>query len=91
MTIDGNQVAQTGNTIIFAEDGLKKLEDFNLPDNITTDGGGTINIFDRNINEIKNLLGTPKIVVICSQLGVPIAVYGGKSVYFIKCYFNFYS
>ena len=81
MTVDGSQVAQTGNTIIFAEDGLKKLEDFNLPDNITTDGGGTINIFDRNINEIKNLLGTPKIVVICSQLGVPIAVYGGKSVY----------
>ena len=46
MTVDGSQVAQTGNTIIFAEDGLKKLEDF-----------------------------------ICSQLGVPIAVYGGKSVY----------
>lgn len=81
MTIDGNQVAQTGNTVIFAEDGIKRLEDFNLPSNITTDGGGTINIFDRNINEIKNLLGTPKVIVVCSQLGVPIAVYGGENVY----------
>lgn len=80
MTIDGNQVAQTGNTVIFAEDGLNKLEDFNLPDAIAT-GGGSINIFDRNINEIKNLIGTPKVIVVCSQLGVPIAVYGGKDVY----------
>ncbi len=81
MTIDGNQVAQTGNTVIFAEDGIKKLEDFNLPSNITTNGGGTINIFDRNINKIKNMLGTSKVIVVCSQLGIPIAVYGGESVY----------
>lgn len=38
---------------------------------------------DRNINEIKNLIGTPKVVVISSQLGVPIAVYGGgEKVYY---------
>ena len=36
---------------------------------------------DRNINKIKNIIGTPKVVIICSQLGVPLAVYGGKSVY----------
>lgn len=80
LTVDGNQVAQTGNTVIFAEKGLKKLEDFQLSDEITT-SGGTINILDRNINEIKNVLGTPKVVIVCSQLGVPIAVYGGNSVY----------
>lgn len=80
MTVDGNQVAQTGNTVIFAEDGLKKLEDFNLPETITT-SGGSINLLDRNINAIKNLIGTPKVVIVCSQLGVPIAVYGGEDVY----------
>lgn len=80
LTVDGNQVAQTGNTVIFAEEGLKKLEDFELSDEISTNGG-TINILDRNINEIKNMIGTPKVVIICSQLGVPIAVYGGDSVY----------
>ena len=80
LTVDGNQVAQTGNTVIFAEEGLKKLEDFELSNEITTNGG-TINLLDRNINEIKNMIGTPKVVIICSQLGVPIAVYGGDSVY----------
>ena len=80
LTVDGNQVAQTGNTIIFAEKGLKKLEDFQLSEDIST-SGGTINILDRNINKIKNIIGTPKVVIICSQLGVPLAVYGGDSVY----------
>lgn len=30
ITVDGNEVDQTGNTIIFAENGIKKLEDFSL-------------------------------------------------------------
>ncbi len=81
ITVDGSQVAQTGNTVVFAETGIKKLEDFNLPSDIITNGEGTINIFDRNINKIKNLLGTSKIIVVCSQLGVPIAIYGGEDVY----------
>ena len=80
LTVDGHQVNQTGNTIIFVEDGIKQLEDFSLPETISTDGG-TINIIDRNINKIKNVLGTPKVVVVCSQLGIPIAVYGGENVY----------
>ena len=81
MTIDGHQAAQTRNTIIFAEDGIKKLEDFTLPSEITTNGEGTINIFDRNINKIKNALGTSKVIIVCSQLNIPIAVYGGDEVY----------
>ena len=80
LTVDGKQVNQTGNSVIFAEEGLTKLEDFELTDEITS-SGGAINIFDRNINKIKNVLGTPKIIIIASQLGVPIAVYGGNSVY----------
>ena len=80
LTVDGNQVAQTGNTVIFAEKGLQKMEDFYLSDEFATNGG-TFNILDRNINKIKNIIGTPKVVIICSQLGVPLAVYGGKSVY----------
>ena len=80
ITVDGHQVNQTGNTVIFVEDGIQKLEDFSLPEEIVTDGG-TINIFDRNINKIKNVLGTPKVIVVCSQLGTPIAVYGGEKVY----------
>ena len=80
VSVDGNQVNQTGNTVIFAEEGLEKVEDFELPDDVTG-SGGTINAIDRNINKIKNVLGTSKVVVICSQLGVPLAVYGGEEVY----------
>ena len=63
ITVDGNQVNQTGNTVIFAEEGLEKVEDFELPDDVTG-SGGTINAIDRNINKIKNILGTSKVVVI---------------------------
>lgn len=76
----GHQVPQTGNTVLFVEDGLEPLVDFNMPENLTTTGG-TINIVDRNINKIKNFIGAPKAVAICSQLGIPIAVYGGTQVY----------
>jgi len=79
-TIDGNNMETTGNTVIYAEKGLNQLYDFELDQTIET-SGGTINIIDRNINEIKNKLGTPKVVIVSSQLGVPIAVYGGNSVY----------
>ena len=62
------------------KDSKKKLEDFKISNQIDT-GNGTINILDRNINKIQNILGTPKVVIVCSQLGVPVAVYGGNSVY----------
>ena len=80
-TIDGNNMEQVGNTVIYAERGLNKITDFELSTDIET-SGGTFNLLDRNINDIKNLIGTPKVVVISSQLGVPIAVYGGDKVYY---------
>lgn len=80
-TIDGDNMEQVGNSVIYAEEGLKKLVDFELPSQITT-SGGSINIIDRNINDIKNKLGTSKVIVVSSQLGVPIAVYGGEKVYY---------
>lgn len=80
-TIDGDNMEQVGNSVIYAEEGLKKLVDFELPSQITT-SGGSINIIDRNINDIKNKLGTSKVIVVSSQLGVPMAVYGGEKVYY---------
>ena len=80
-TIDGSNMEQVGNTVIYAERGLNKITDFELPTDITT-SGGTFNLLDGNINSIKNIIGTSKVVVISSQLGVPIAVYGGEKVYY---------
>ena len=81
LTVDGSQIAQTGNTIIFAENGITKLEDFALQSTEISTSGGSINLLDRKINKLQNLIGTPKIVIVCSQLGIPIAVYGGNNVY----------
>lgn len=85
ITIDGHNMGQTGNTVIFAEKGLEKLEDFEMPTELNGNGGGTINSIDRKLNHFKNLMGKEQIVVVCSQLGTPIAVYGGDKVYEEVC------
>ena len=85
ITIDGHNMGQTGNTVIFAEKGLDKLEDFEMPTELNGNGGGTINSIDRKLNHFKNLMGKEQIVVVCSQLGTPIAVYGGDKVYEEVC------
>lgn len=84
ITIDGHEAGQTGSTMIFEEEGLERLENFDMPEELSGNGG-TINAIDRNINKLKNILGVNKIVIICSQSGVPIAVYGGEKVYTEVC------
>ena len=50
--------------------------------NVYSNFNSTINnLHNLTLNKIKNVLGTPKVIVVCSQLGTPIAVYGGKEVY----------
>lgn len=44
LTVDGSQIAQTGNTIIFAENGITKLEDFALQSTEISTSGGSINL-----------------------------------------------
>ena len=80
-TVDGSDFSQVGNTVIYAEKGLEPVEDFQMNDTITADGG-SIALVDRQINKLKNKIGAPKTIIISSQMGVPIAVYAGKSVYY---------
>ena len=79
--VNGKQMFQVGNTVIFAEDGLDMVEDFELPSDITVDSGGGFVPVDRFVNDIKNKIGKEKTIIISSQMGIPIAVYQGKSVY----------
>lgn len=81
-TVDGYDFSQTGNTVIYAEKGLKPVADFSMSQDITTTDNGSIAFVDKHINKIKNLLGAPKTIVISSQMGVPIAVYEGRDVYY---------
>lgn len=79
-TVDGSEFSQVGMTVLYVEEGLEPLKDFSVDSEMESDGGGTVNAVDRNINKLQNLLGVPKIVVVGSQMGIPIAVFGGKSV-----------
>lgn len=82
VTIDGNNLETTGSTVIFEGAGLVKLEDFSINETYSeSDGISTLTSVSRNVNEIKNIYGVSKIVVIQSQMGVPICAYGGNIVY----------
>ena len=81
ITVNGNQMFQVGNTVIFAEDGLDMVEGYNAPEEIKiTNGGGYVPL-DRFVNNIKNNIGKEKTIIISSQQGIPIGVYQGKDVY----------
>lgn len=82
ITIDGKQMESCGNTIIFSESGLKKDVDFSLENiNSTSDGSVTsLTSVAKLVNKFKNDFGKPTVVVIQSQLGVPICAYSGDEV-----------
>ena len=84
ITIDGKQMESCGDTVIFAEKGLEKDVDFELSERIDSENSGKLSELTsvaRVINDYKNYFGKPQVVVIQSQLGVPICAYSGKKVY----------
>lgn len=81
ITINGKQMFQVGNTVIFEEDGLNVVEHYDIKDEIKANSGGGYVPFDRAVNKLKNELGKKKTVIISSQQGVPIGVYQGDDVY----------
>lgn len=83
ITIDGKQMESCGNTVIFAESGLQKDVDFSLSDIESEAEGGLTSLtsVSKVVNKYKNSFGKPQVVVIQSQLGVPICAYSGNDVY----------
>lgn len=78
--VNGDEMLQVGNTVIFAEKGLDLIEDYELPEDISkTDGGGFVP-FDRFVNGVKNKIGKEKTIVVSSQMGIPIGVFQGEDV-----------
>lgn len=81
VTLNGDQMLQVGNTVIFEEKGLDMVTDFEVPKDVSaSDNGGFVPV-DRFVNDIKNKIGKPKTIIISSQLGIPIGVYQGYEVY----------
>lgn len=83
LNIDGKQMESCGDTIIFEEKGLSPDAEFTLSDiNSTSNGKISDNAIISNvINKYKNQFGKSQVVVIQSQLGVPICAYSGEKVY----------
>ena len=83
ITIDGKEMESCGDTVIFAESGLKPDIEFSLSD-ISSESNGNISDLTsaaRIINKYKNYFEKSRVVVIKSQLGVPICAYSGEDVY----------
>ena len=83
ITIDGQQIVSCGSTAIFAEAGLNREVDFTMND-IDSNGGNSTYI-SSIVNYYKNSFGKPMVLVIQSQLGVPICAYSGDNVYWEVC------
>lgn len=81
ITVNGDQMFQVGNTVIFAEKGLDMIEDYEVPEEINTTTGGGFVPFDRFVNDIKNKIGKEKTIIVSSQMGIPIGVFQGNEVY----------
>ena len=81
VTIDGKQVLMVGDTVVFEESGLDMITDFEISDIESSSGGTGLQFLDRSINKYANAIGKSKVVVVSSQLGVPIGVYQGDKVY----------
>ena len=80
--IDGKQMQSCGNTVIFEETGLEKDVEFSLSDiESNSNGLSSLTSVSKVVNKYKNFFGKPQVVVIQSQLGVPICAYSGKSVH----------
>lgn len=81
VTIDGKQVLMVGDTVVFEESGLDMITDFEISDIESSSGGTGLQFLDRSINKYANAIGKSKVVVVSSQLGVPIGLYQGDKVY----------
>jgi len=81
ITVNGDQMFQVGNTVIFAEKGLDMVENYEIPEEINTTAGGGFVPLDRFVNDIKNKIGKEKTIIVSSQMGIPIGVFQGSEVY----------
>lgn len=81
ITVDGSQILTVGNTLIFEETGIDKMMGFEEISDIFSDSGLRFIPYDKMVNDIKNMMGKKRLILVYSQMGEPIGVYEGDSVY----------
>lgn len=84
ITIDGHEWQHVGGTLVFAQDGVDMITDFQIPTEITTDTGDSTGYIplDKIVNSYKNLIGRKMVVVVYSQTGAPVGLFQGDSCYY---------
>ncbi len=82
ITVDGSQHVACGSSLIFEEEGLNQVE-VDIPEYLGSNktGFSTNTAVASWLNSIKNTIGKSKVVIIKSELGYPLAIYQGDSVY----------
>ncbi len=80
--IDKKEVLSVGNTVLFVEDGISQITDFGSSDmlNVNNENGTSFMPWQKIANKWKNNVGKQRMILISSQLGVPIAIYEGNEV-----------
>ncbi len=83
VTIDEHQMLSVGNTLIFVEDGVQMVSDFNPEDFSAIHSRDAVGFipFDKFINSVSNNIGKSRVVLVSSQLGTPIGLFQGDNVY----------
>lgn len=79
VTIDGYEWEHVGSTLVFAQNGVDMVTDFDLPEVIETHGSTSSGLIaiDRVVNHYRNLFGKKDIVILSSQSGTPIGLFQG--------------
>lgn len=82
ITIDGYAWNHVGGTLVFAQDNVDMITDFKIPDHIEGNQTSTgLTVFDRIVNDYRNMIGKKLVVVIYSQTGTPICIFQGDNCY----------
>ncbi len=82
ITIDGQSWKHVGSTLVFAQNGVDMITDFQLPEDMSssTTGTGLMSV-DRRINEYANYFGKDLVILVSSQNGTPVGLFQGNDVY----------
>lgn len=82
ITIDGKSWQHVGSTLVFMQEGVDMITDFQVPEEMEDAGTSTgLMAVDRRINEYANYFGKKLVVVVSSQNGTPIGLFQGNSCY----------
>ena len=83
ITIDGSEIESCGDTLVFYDDRLSPDVAFDPDFSFESSSDGILDwaSISGRLNEVKNMFGKSRIVLVKSQLGNPIYAFSGDDVY----------